>query len=58
MLCLWRVLGSDVQVKAVLAEVEGYSQRFTLVTSALPTVPDAALTEHVWPDGCALTETT
>jgi hypothetical protein len=34
-ICLWRVLGSDVQVKAVVAEVEGYSQRFTLVTSAL-----------------------
>jgi DDE superfamily endonuclease len=34
-ICLWRVLGSDVQVKAVVAEVEGYSKRFTLVTSAL-----------------------
>ena len=34
-ICLWRVLGHDVQVKAVVAEVEGYSQRFTLVTSAL-----------------------
>jgi hypothetical protein len=33
--CLWRVLGHDVPVKAVVAEVEGYSKRFTLVTSAL-----------------------
>ena len=33
--CLWRVLGSDVPVKAVVAEVEGYRKRFTLVTSAL-----------------------
>ena len=33
-LCLWRVLGHDVVVKAVVAEVEGYRQRFTLVTSA------------------------
>lgn len=32
---LWRVLGPDVRVKAVVAQVEGYSQRFTLVTSAL-----------------------
>jgi hypothetical protein len=32
---LWRVLGSDVRVKAVVAEVEGYTKRFTLVTSAL-----------------------
>ena len=35
MICLWRVLGSDVQVKTVVAQVEGYGQRFTLVTSAL-----------------------
>ena len=33
--CLWRVLGPDIWVKAVVAEVEGYSKRFTLVTSAL-----------------------
>jgi hypothetical protein len=33
-LCLWRVLGHDVVVKAVVAAVEGYRQRFTLVTSA------------------------
>ena len=33
--CLWRVLGHDVPVKAVVAEVEGYSKRFTLVSSAV-----------------------
>jgi hypothetical protein len=33
-LCLWRVLGHDVVVKAVVAKVEGYKKRFTLVTSA------------------------
>jgi hypothetical protein len=33
-LCLWRVLGHDVTVKAVVAEVEGYTKRFTLVGSA------------------------
>ena len=33
--CLWRVLGSDVKVKAVVAEVEGYQKRFTVVGSAL-----------------------
>jgi DDE superfamily endonuclease len=33
--CLWRVAGSDVPVKAVIAEVEGYKKRFTLVTSAV-----------------------
>jgi DDE superfamily endonuclease len=32
--CLWRVLGSEDPVKAVVAEVEGYSERFMLVTSA------------------------
>jgi len=32
--CLWRVLGHDVTVKAVVAEVEGYARRFTLVSSA------------------------
>ena len=32
--CLWRVLGHDVPVKAVVARVEGYKNRFTLVTSA------------------------
>ncbi len=34
-LCLWRVLGHDVIVKAVVAEVEGYKKRFTMVTSAV-----------------------
>ena len=33
-LCLWRVMGPDVTVKAVVAEVEGYKERFTLVCSA------------------------
>jgi hypothetical protein len=33
-LCLWRVLGHDVVVKAVVAQVEGSKKRFTLVTSA------------------------
>ncbi len=33
-LCLWRVLGHDRVVKAVVARVEGYKKRFTLVTSA------------------------
>lgn len=32
---LWRVLGHEVLVKAVVAKVDGYSKRFTLVTSAL-----------------------
>jgi hypothetical protein len=32
--CLWRVLGAEVAVKAVVAEVEGYRQRFCLVSSA------------------------
>lgn len=32
--CLWGALGHDVPVKAVVAEVEGYRQRFTLVSSA------------------------
>jgi hypothetical protein len=32
--CLWRVLGRDVPVKAVVAEVEGYRERFHLVSSA------------------------
>jgi hypothetical protein len=32
--CQWHVLGHDVPVKAVIAEVEGYRKRFTLVTSA------------------------
>ena len=31
---LWRVLGHEVPVKAVVAKVEGYKKRFTLVTSA------------------------
>ena len=33
--CLWRVLGREVPVKAIVAEVEGYKKRFTLVTSAM-----------------------
>jgi hypothetical protein len=32
--CLWRVSGHEVVVKAVVAEVEGYKKRFTLVSSA------------------------
>lgn len=35
MVCLWRVLGHDVPVKVVVARVEGYSKRFTLVSSAV-----------------------
>jgi hypothetical protein len=34
-ICLWRVLGHDVTVKAVVACVEGYQKRFTLVSSAV-----------------------
>jgi hypothetical protein len=34
-ICLWRVLGWEVPVKAVVAEVEGYRKRFTLVSSAV-----------------------
>jgi hypothetical protein len=33
-LCLWPVLGHDVVVKVVVAKVEGYKKRFTLVSSA------------------------
>jgi hypothetical protein len=33
--CLWRVLGHEMPVKAIVASVEGYKKRFTLVTSAL-----------------------
>jgi hypothetical protein len=33
-LCQWRVLGHDVTVKAVFAQVEGYKEAFTLVSSA------------------------
>jgi hypothetical protein len=33
--CLWRVLGWEVPVKAVIAQVEGYKKRFALVTSAV-----------------------
>jgi Transposase DDE domain len=33
--CLWRVLGHELPVKAVVARVEGYRKRFTLVTSAV-----------------------
>ncbi len=32
--CLWRVAGPGVPVKALVAEVEGYRKRFTLVSSA------------------------
>src|SRR5271166_3349361 len=32
--CLWRVAGPQLKVKAVVAEVEGYKKRFTLVSSA------------------------
>src|SRR3954451_4709248 len=32
--CVWRVSGHEVPVKAVLACVEGYKKRFTLVSSA------------------------
>ena len=32
--CLWRVLGHDVTVKAVVARVEGHKKRFTVVSSA------------------------
>jgi hypothetical protein len=32
--CLWRVMGHDAPVKAVVARVEGYKERFTLVSSA------------------------
>ena len=31
---MWRVAGHEVPVKAVVACVEGYKKRFTLVTSA------------------------
>ena len=34
MVCLWRVTGPEVLVKAVVAKVEGYTKRFTLVSSA------------------------
>jgi hypothetical protein len=34
-ICLWRVLGHETPIKAIVAEVEGYRQRFTLATSAL-----------------------
>src|SRR5208283_282621 len=33
--CLWRVLGWEMPVKAIVAYVEGYKERFTLVTSAM-----------------------
>ena len=32
--CLWRVAGPHSKVKAVVAEVEGYTKRFTIVSSA------------------------
>ena len=33
-MCLWWVAGAEVPVKVVVAEVEGYRQRFHLVSSA------------------------
>jgi hypothetical protein len=33
--CLWRVSGHQARVKAVVAKVEGYKKRFTLVSSAV-----------------------
>jgi hypothetical protein len=33
--CVWRVSGHEVPVKAVVAKVEGYKKRFTRVTSAV-----------------------
>jgi DDE superfamily endonuclease len=33
--CLWGVLGWEAPVKVIVAEVEGYKKRFTLVTSAV-----------------------
>jgi hypothetical protein len=33
--CLWRALGHEVPVKAIVAYVEGYTKRFALVTSVL-----------------------
>lgn len=33
--CLWHVLGHEAPVKVIIAYVEGYKKRFTLVTSAL-----------------------
>src|SRR5512147_784308 len=33
--CLWRASGHEVRVKAVVAQVEGYKKRFTLVSSAV-----------------------
>jgi hypothetical protein len=35
MLCQWHVLGHDVLVKVVVAEVEGYRKRFYLVSSVV-----------------------
>jgi hypothetical protein len=32
--CLWRVAGPQVKVKVVVAKVQGYKKRFTLVSSA------------------------
>jgi len=34
-ICLWHVLGHDVPVKALVASVEGFKKRFTLVSSAV-----------------------
>jgi len=34
-ICQWRVCGHETPVKAVVAQVEGYKERFCLVTSAL-----------------------
>ena len=35
LVCLWWVLGHEVPVKVVVAKVQGYSKRFTLVSSAV-----------------------
>src|SRR6516162_7099416 len=34
-ICLWHVLGHEVPVKALVASVEGFKKRFTLVSSAV-----------------------
>jgi len=34
-LCLWKPLGPGVVIKAVVAEVEGYKKRFTLMSTAV-----------------------
>ncbi len=34
-ICLWRVLGCELPVKVIVGFVEGYKERYTLVTSAV-----------------------